>query len=324
MNKEEIDKLINIIKTQYDNITGIIIDKNNDIEFEYYNNDYCDVDTFHIASVTKSLISILIGIAIDKGGIKSIDQKVLEFFPEYKLKRGEKTIQEITIRNLLTMTAPYKFKSEPYTKVYSSEDWTTAALDLLGGKGNIGEFKYTTVGLQILSGILVNATGQPLVEFINENLFSPLAINKTQNKKINNKEEHIGFLKDKKVMGWVVDPKGTNTAGWGLSLSTLDLLKVGKLYLNDGKWKDKQIVSSEWIKESTKEHSRWEDKPYGYLWWILKGFGENCFAAIGDGGNIIFIHPEKKIVIAITSSFMPRAKDRIELIEKIIYPLLKV
>ena len=315
-------ELTEVIKTQYDNIAGIIISKNNEIKYEYYNNNYTGESTIHIASVTKSIISILIGIAIKKKAIKNINQKVLEFFPGYKTKRGEKTIQEITIKNLLTMTAPYKFKYEPYTKVYSSEDWTKASLDLLGGKGKIGEFKYTTVGLQILSGILVNTTGQPIIEFANKTLFTPLEIEKTQNTRIHNKEEHLAFLKDKNVAGWVVDPKGVNTAGWGLSLTTLDILKIGKLYLNKGKWENKQIVSSEWVKESTRKQSQWEELPYGYLWWIIKGFETNCYAAIGDGGNIIFVYPEKKVIVAITSSFKPRAKDRIELISKNILPLL--
>jgi len=322
MRNNKFQELTEIIQMQYDNITGIIITKNNEIEYEYYNNDFTQKSTIHIASVTKSIISILIGIAIKKNAIKNIDQKVLEFFPEYKIKRGEKTIQEITIKNLLTMTAPYKYKYEPYTKVYSSDDWTKTSLDLLGGKGKIGEFKYTTVGLQILSGILINATGQTIIEFANENLFTPLEIRKIQNTRIHNKEEHLAFLKDKNVTGWVVDPKEVNTAGWGLSLTTPDILKIGKLYLNKGMWDNKQIVSSEWVKESTRKHSQWGDLPYGYLWWIIKDFERNCYAAIGDGGNIIFVHPEKKIIVAITSSFMPRAKDRIELISKNILPLL--
>ncbi|MDA3850795.1 MAG: serine hydrolase [Spirochaetaceae bacterium] len=323
MTKNKFFELTEIIEMQYDNIAGIIITKNNELKFEHYNNGYKYNDTLHVASVTKSIISILIGIAVYKGAIKSIDQKVLEFFPDYKIKRGEKTIQEITIKNLLTMTAPYKFKYEPYTKVYSSEDWTKATLDLLGGKGKIGDFKYTTVGLQILSGLLVNASDQTLLKFANENLFERLGIKKSQNTKISNKEEHLAFLKNNYARGWVVDSKGVNTAGWGLTLTTGDMVKIGQLYLNQGKWNNKIILSSEWIDESTREHSLWGDLPYGYLWWIFKGFEGNGYAAIGDGGNIIFVYPEKNLVIGISSRFMPRAKDRVELIRKYILPLLE-
>lgn len=134
-------------------------------------------DALNVMSVTKSVIALLTGISIDRGYIESVDQKVLDFFPEYTVKRGEKTIYDVTIRHLLTMTAPYKYKSEPWTKVCTSDDWTKAALDLLGGrKGITGEFKYATLGIQIMAGIIENASGRKLIDFANEYLFAPLGI----------------------------------------------------------------------------------------------------------------------------------------------------
>ena len=112
------EKLDEIIKNEYSNMTGIVIRKDNELIFESYFNGHKDSDAVHLTSVTKSITSLLIGIAIDKGYIDSVNQKVLDFFPDYTLKRGEKTIKDIEIKHLLTMTAPYKFKSEPYTKVY--------------------------------------------------------------------------------------------------------------------------------------------------------------------------------------------------------------
>lgn len=322
MDNKKIEKLRALIQEQYINIAGIIVLKDNQIVYEDYFDGYNENNTIHIASVTKSIMSALIGIAIDQGLIKSINQKVLDYFPEYKIKRGESTIQKITIQHLLTMTAPYKYRSEPYTKVYSSDDWTKAALDLLGGKSEIGEFNYSTVGIQILSGILSKATGKTVLDFATKNLFVPLGLNIPHNVSINSKEQHIAFLKDRHVTGWVVDPKGENTAGWGLTLTTRDMLKFGQLYLNRGLWHGKQIIQPKWIKNSLTEHSQWGEFPYGYLWWIIKGKYYNCYAALGDGGNIIYIDPEKSIVIVITSRFMPRAKDRIELIRKHITALL--
>jgi len=320
MNNKKTLELEKIIQEDYTNIAGIIIMKNNDILFEKYFNDYKKNDTIHIASVTKSILSILVGIAIDKGFIKNTEQNVLDFFPKYVLKKREKTIQKVTIRHLLTMTAPFKFKSEPYTKVYSSEDWTKSVLDLLGGKILSEDFKYTTIGLQVLSGILTNATGKSILDFASENLFSLLDIKIPENLRIHNREEHFSFLKDKYVNGWVIDPKGTNTAGWGLTLTTRDMAKIGQLFLNKGKWNNIQIVSSKWINESTKKHSQLNDLAYGYLWWIIDNKENNCFSAIGDGGNIIYVDQLKNTIIAITSQFMPRAKDRIELIKKYIIP----
>lgn len=306
-----------LIKNEYSNIAGIAIAKNENLIYEKYFDGYTEDDVLHVASVTKSIISVLIGIAVDKGYIKNLEQKVLEFFPAYTVKRGEKTIQNVTLKNLMTMTAPFKYKSEPYTKVYSSDDWVKAALDLLGGKSDIGEFKYSTVGINILSGILTNVTGQTVIDFAKENLFKPLEIKVPNNTFIQNKEDYLAFIKDKHVAGWISDPKGINTAGWGLTLTPRDMLKIGQLYLNGGVWKGKQILSPIWIKDCTKEQSRWGELSYGYLWWIV----DDGYAALGDGGNVIYINPKKEMVVTIASRFMPRAKDRIELIKKYIMPL---
>jgi CubicO group peptidase (beta-lactamase class C family) len=323
MNKH-IANFENLIKTEYDNIAGIVVLKNGERVYESYFDGYTSEDTVHVMSVTKSIISALIGIAMDKGDIKSVDQKVLDFFPDYTLKRGEKTIQNVTIKNMLTMTAPYKYKSEPYTKVYTSDDWTKAALDLLGGRTGItGEFKYSTIGTQILSGILVNATGQSVINFATENLFEPLGIKWPHNTAIHNKEEHFAFLKEKHVSGWVVDPKGVNTAGWGLCLSPRDMAKIGQLYLNGGLYDGRRLLSSKWIEDSTKEMSRWGEMPYGYLWWILNCKGSHCYAAIGDGGNMIFVNPEKNMVVAIASRFILRPIVLTELITECIIPLFE-
>jgi CubicO group peptidase (beta-lactamase class C family) len=316
MNSNPISNFEDLMKIEYSNISGVVIIKDESLIYEKYFDGYTKDDVLHIASVTKSIISVLIGIAIDKGYIKSVEQKVLEFFPDYTVKRGEKTIQNITIKNLMTMTAPYKYKSEPYTKIYTSDDWVKATLDLLGGKGDIGEFKYSTVGTHILSGVLVSATGQSVINFATESLFKPLKIKAPKNVIIQNKEEYLAFLKDKYVTGWIVDPKGINTAGWGLTLTARDMAKIGQLYLSGGVWNGNRILSSKWIEDSTKKKTRWGELSYGYLWWIV----DDCYAALGDGGNVIFINPKKEMVVAIASRFLPRAKDRIELIRKHIMP----
>ncbi|NGZ74568.1 serine hydrolase domain-containing protein [Saccharibacillus alkalitolerans] len=322
MNKRMAD-FESLIKSDYKNTAGIVVMQDGEQVYESYFDGYTFDDSLHVASVTKSVVSALIGIALDKGHIKSRDQKVLEFFPGYTIKRGEKTIQNVTIKNMLTMTAPYKYKSEPYTKVYASEDWTKAALDLMGGKNGVGEFKYSTVGAQILSGVLANATGRSVLDFAAENLFKPLGIKAPRNAAIHSKEEYSAFLKDKYVHGWVTDPKGTNTAGWGLALTPRDMAKIGQLYLNGGAWNGRQLLSSKWIEDSTQENSRWGELSYGYLWWIVGDKEHGCYAALGDGGNAIFVNPERKMVVAIASRFMPRAKNRIELIEKHIVPLFE-
>jgi len=323
MNQEKIIELEKIIHDNYSNIAGIIVLKKGETLYENYLNECTTTSRIHVYSVSKSIISILIGIALDKGYIKSINQKVLDFFPNYKVKKAEKTIQNITLKDLLTMTAPYKHKHEPYIKYFMSNDWLKFALDLLGGKGQIGDFRYTPlVGPDILSGILVKATGQSVFDFATENLFSPLKMTVESNLIFHNAKEQMAFNKAKNISGWVTDPTGLNTAGWGLTLSALDMAKIGQLYLDGGIWNGKQIVSTWWIDESTKEHSRWEkmNLPYGYLWWIIDDKEHAC-AAVGDGGNVIYFNTKKDIVVSIASLLVQNAKDRIELIREHIEPI---
>ncbi|NMM61738.1 serine hydrolase [Clostridium sp. P21] len=311
------------INSSYNNTAGIIVLKDGKTLYENYFNGYTAASNLHVFSVTKSIISILIGIAIDKGYIKSINQKVLEFFPDYAVKGGEKTIQNVTLKDMLTMTAPYKYESEPYTEYFTSHNWVNSALDLLGGRGKIGEFRYTPlIGPDIFSGILVKTTGQSVLDFATEYLFSPIGINVCGNVVFRNKEEQLAWYKEKDVRGWVADPQGVNTAGWGLTLTPMDMAKIGKLYLNKGIWNGKQIVPAWWIEESTKEHSRWGKLLYGYLWWIIDD-KEHIYAAMGDGGNVIYVNTKNKMVVSIASLFMPNAEDRIKLIKEYIEPMFE-
>jgi CubicO group peptidase (beta-lactamase class C family) len=291
--------------------------------YENYFNECNASSPIHIFSVTKSIISILIGIAIDKGYIESTKQKILDYFPDYIIKKREKIIQHVTIENLLTMTTPYKYKSEPYSKYFSSDSHVQITLDLLGGQKPIGEFRYTPIiGPDILSGILVKATGQSVLDFATDNLFSPLGITVEDSVTFDTKEQQIEFIKAKNISGWVADTTGVNTGGWGLTLTPMDMAKIGQLYLDGGRWEGQQLVSEQWIEESTKEHSRWKklDLPYGYLWWLEN---RNEYAAMGDGGNIIYINGNKKMVVSIASIFMPTAKDRIKFIKKYIEPMFE-
>ena len=120
------------------NIRQIVAYKDNFLEIEEYREGFTKEDTMNVMSVTKSITYLLIGIAIDKGFIKSVDDKVMDYYKDvYTPKRGEKTIYDIPIQHMLTMTAPYKGKSEPWKKVWTSTDWTLSILDFLGGRNGI-------------------------------------------------------------------------------------------------------------------------------------------------------------------------------------------
>lgn len=322
MDQIKMEELEQIINSKYGNTTGIVIIKDGVVSYEKYFKG-CTADSHvHVYSVTKSIISILIGIALDQGYIKSIYDKVLDYFPEYKVKRKDSKIREITLKDMLIMTAPYKYRFfAPYIKYFTSSDWVKFSLDLLGGHGKIGIFRYAPlIGPDILSGILVKATGQSVLDFAAENLLEPLGIKVENNLLFESKEEQLAFNRSTDISGWVTDSRGIHAAGWGLTLTPLDMAKIGQLYLNGGRWEGKQIISAKWVKDSTMEHSRWkkENLPYGYLWWV----NEDGYAAMGDGGNIIYVNTKKKLVISIAALYVSKAGDRIELIREFIEPFI--
>ena len=323
-------KILNNYSSKNDiNIRQIVAYKDNILEIEEYREGFSKEDTMNVMSVTKSITSLLVGIAIDKGFIKSVDDKVMNYYKDvYTPKRGEKTIYDITIQHILTMTAPYKGKSEPWKKVCTSNDWTLSILDFLGGRNGItNEFRYHTLGVQILLGIIRIASGMNVLEFANEYLFKPLGIEPRVNANCRSKEDQFTYLMNKENHGkvWFMDPTNMPTAGWGLSMSAYEMAQVGLLVLNNGVYNGVRIISEDYLnKMSTSYVSldyKFGNQDYGYLWWLPHS-NSDVIAAIGDGGNVIYINKKHNIVVTVTGYFKPMVFDRVEFIEKNVVEVL--
>ena len=305
------------------NIRQIVAYKDNILEIEEYKDGFSKEDTMNAMSVTKSITSLLIGIAIDKGYINSVNDYVMDYYKDiYTPKRGEKTIYEVTIKHLLTMLAPYKGKSEPWKKVCTSQDWTLSILDSLGGRNGItNEFRYHTLGTQILLGIIRSASGMNVLEFANEYLFKPLGIEERVNAECKSAEDQFAYLMNKGPHGkvWFMDPTDMPTAGWGLSMSAYEMAQIGLLVLNKGIYNGVRVISQNYLDEMSKSYVsldyKFGDQDYGYLWW-LPHRNNDVIAAIGDGGNVIYINKKYNIVVAVTGYFKPMVFDRVEYIEK--------
>ena len=317
-------KVLSVYSSKNDiNIKQIVAYKDNVLEIEEYRDGFNREDTMNVMSVTKSVTSLLIGIAIDQGLIKSVNDFVMDYYKEiYIPKKGEKTIFDVTIKHLLTMTAPFKGKSEPWTKVCTSEDWTLTTVDILGGrKGITNEFRYHTLGVQILLGIIRVTSGMSVLDFANEYLFKPLGIEPRIDAGCRNKEDQFDYLMNKNNHGkvWFLDPTGMPTAGWGLSLSAYEMAQIGLMVLHHGVYCNRRVVSDEWIEMMTKSYVSTDEhfghQDYGFLWWLPHRTND-VIAAIGDGGNILYIDRKNQIVAAITGHFKPMIFDRVEYIEK--------
>ncbi len=328
MNKEQLHKYIENTEGNASNICQIYAISGDKSVYDECWHRFKTDDAMNVNSVTKGVVALLAGIALDKGYIKSIDQKVMDFFPDYSVKRGEKTIYDVTVRHLLTMTAPYKGKSEPWKKVCTSQDWTLTTLDYLGGRNGItGEFRYVTLGIQILVGIIEKASGEKCIDFANKNLFEPLGLPRRIIHGDSSKEDQFDFFMNKnpRKYEWYSDPQGTVTAGWGLCMSARDMAVMGAMVLAGGQYNGKRVVSEEYIKDMTAPHIKLGERfgcmNYGYLWY--KPYDDReVYAAIGDSGNIIYVNKDANLSVGITGTFKPRIFDRVEFIDQKVLPTI--
>ena len=180
IDKKLAKNLHTIILNEYENTEGIVILKAGEIVFEEYFGNTNRKSKLHIASVTKSILSALIGIAVEKGYIKSTEETVMGYFPEYNFISSNGVRENVTIQNLLTMTAPYSFDdwNEPLEALCTSPDWIKFSLQEMGQYGEIGTFKYSTAGAHLLSAILTRVAGKSTREFANEFLFTQIGIDR--------------------------------------------------------------------------------------------------------------------------------------------------
>lgn len=317
MSSDKLQELEKALNFQLGIINSVVIVRKGAIVFEKYFHGFGPKDRFDMTSVTQNIISALIGIAIDKGHIKSVDQKIIDFFPEAASKASDLLKRSLTIKHLLTMTAPHSWKGkEPLDRLRRQKNWAMFILKTLGQKGNAGDFQYSLASAHLLSAILTRGTGVSTREFANEHLFRPLGMSELPDQKMKSfsKEEVFG----KNITGWIKDPQEFNTGGWGLTLTPREMACFGYLYVNRGKCEDKQIISEKWIDESTAQHA--ED--FGYLWWLREDNDIVTYLGAGIGGTYIYCIPEKEMVIAIASKVDKMIIDRWELVEKYILPAI--
>jgi CubicO group peptidase (beta-lactamase class C family) len=338
--------LINKIQDKtYDKVHSILIIKNGKLVFEEYfggydwsyvtpgfNGNYVDYDinSLHeLHSVTKALTSILVGIAIDKRFIKSEKDLVFSYFPEYKnLKDSIKG--KITIEHLLTFTSGLKWNELDVPLVGNPNNDLVKLMGKIVGdstsltikdkvefvlsKPQIAEpgtkWYYSGGDVIVLSEIIKKATGMRIDYFAEEYLFRPLDIRK-----------YDMCLIDKDL----IYPSG------GLRLRSRDLAKIGHLFLNKGKWKGVQIISSDWLRKTAKKYidipfdlGEWGKLSYGYQWVqresIINNKKINYFFRPGMGGNCVAVFPRYNVVFVMTAGFWPSDGPVNEIIDKYILP----
>ncbi len=239
--------------------------------------------TTNVKSVSKSIISLLVGIAIEQGHLRGVDQPIGDFFADYFERRPDPAKAAITIRDLLTMRAGLASTSiRNYGRWVLSDNWVEFALDqpLVGTPGDA--MIYSTGSSHLLSVILTRATGMDTRRFASRYLFGPLGI---------------------RDGGWDRDPQGYYMGGNNVALSPAAMLKIGTMVMDGGVYDGRQIVPRAWIDESLEIYTRSRFNPYdyGYLWWQQQLAGETVLFAWGNSGQYILMIPALETVVAIAS-----------------------
>jgi len=260
---------------------------------EAYFKDFTASSRHESFSVAKSFTSALIGIAIAKGLIKSVDQRVSDFYPEWQKPDTPEAKKRMTIKHLLTMTSGLKWNEEDYYKDRSRNDvylMIDAAPDYLQYvldrpvSHEPGEHWYYSSGdTTLLSGIIEKSARTKAFDFASENLFKPMG------------------LPD---IVWLADPAGHTITAWGVQGTVREFAKFGYLYLRKGLWENKRLVPEHWVEESIRPVSG-SVKHYGYQWWLLpalKGYENSVipagtFLAWGIFTQQVFVIPEKDLLI---------------------------
>jgi CubicO group peptidase (beta-lactamase class C family) len=305
INPKHLSDMDNFIKGSLSQIRSVVIVKNGYVVFEKYYRHHNSKDLFPIRSITKTFTSALIGIAIKEGYIKNIDQKAIDYFPELLNEYKDSSVNEITIRNLLSMTSGFSWDERILFTPEVQLNMISYAFSRKMTEKPGAVFYYDTLSCQILSAIITRTSGTSELEFADKYLFNPLGI---------------------KVRAWDFDSQGYNTGGTGLMLSARDMAKFGYLLLNKGNWAGKQVIPSEWIDTMTRKHvecSASEQDNYGMLCWITTVKDHPAYYACGFGGQFIFVIPDLDTVVVITSNIEAHHIDNKRIIGEFIIPGIK-
>lgn len=286
MRSEPLEDMISYIADHNHNFDSIVIIRNGYLIFEeYFDYEYSPEELHILYSVTKSITSALIGIALDKGFINNVSQRMVNFFPDETIENLDDRKKDITLEHLLTMTAGFDWEGpddmeHTWGQAVQSRNPIEYILNV-PMQYEPGTVWYYNGGCShLLSAILTHATGNSTLEFAFEHLFNPLGITDVR---------------------WPRDPQRIYYGGQDIWLNSHDMAKIGYLFLNNGTWDGEQIISKEWILNSSQTRCFFnENEGYGYQWWTYPGEFSGYFA-YGYNEQKIIVLPEEDLIVVFTA-----------------------
>lgn len=323
-----LDSLTEAAKSdQYTGINSILISLRGEPVYEHYFDGWAKDSLHDSRSSFKSITSLLMGIAIDQGLIRDVHQKVYSFFPEYNGFSGKDSLKrDMTIEDLLNMKAGFDCEEfndgkDCESAMSESKDWVqfSLAIPLKDSPGTV--WAYNSSAPVIAGDIISRAAGMSIMDFAKRYLFEPLAITDYR---------------------WTVDPSGHGMTAGSFYMRPSDMLKIGELMRQQGKWKGKRIIPEAWVKTcmetpiaipgfSYVKYSRStlaipQPAYYGYYWYkermVTAQYQEDVWFASGNGGQYIFVVPRIDLVVVFTQSNYNswKAKKAFDLLTRYILP----
>lgn len=312
----------------YSDIHSIVIAKDGKLVYGKYFNGWNKDSVHDSRSAFKSITSLLAGIAVDKGFIKDVNQRVYAFFPEYQHFSGNNAWKkDMTIEHLLRMTAGFDCEEfdgdkDCETDMMASKDWVRFSLDLPMKYKPGTHWAYMSSDPMILSGIISRAARMSIMDFAKKYLFDPMGI---------------------KHYRWTVDPSGYGMTAGSFYILSSDFVKIGQMILQKGMWNGQRIVSADWLAQSTSapipipndfsfvQFSKSavaipQPAYYGYYWYReeirTKTFRENVLFASGNGGQYLMVIERLGIVVVFTQGNYNswKAKKAFDLLARFIIP----
>ena len=278
------------------NLYALLIVKNGFLVAEgYFNGE--NVSAAHsVASVTKSYVSALTGIALRENALANVDQKMMEFFPEFEGEDVDPRKAAITLRQVLQMRSGYPWEEfSPYLhSLVTSSNWLPFIIEFPLSHDPGTEFGYSNLMAHVLGIILARATGSSLLAFAEEHLFGPTDV-------------AVGY--------WPTDANGYHYGSGDIYLTARELARFGQLYLDNGVYKNTQVIPSEWVEDSLRAYSTgiygdrlgsfFREIGYGYLWWSARAGRYRFSFAWGHGGNLVIVIRDLDMVIVTTADHLP-------------------